>query len=258
LLLTLLTTGEIFYKKVGWSSQWNGGRGAFFLISLVFGAITSLMAYCCLIPVILISQGDFSLTCDCCEGEESHHQEEGVWTTSTPVVRMDTQEDDGENNARRRVNQDNAENRDIEILKVKRYKKERSLLLNKDLSPTMAEKEEMDKHRNASDNHLGKARNLNAVLINESFQTPEEIPLNEIDEVIKLSRNFKKQKSSNKFFTHRRKKAPKLSGCSGHYRCCLPAQQHWLMVGMMLEMLLAQWFYYGLFFRSFSFSWRRN
>merc|ERR1711892_844568 len=81
LFLTLLTTGEIFYKQVGWSSQWIGGRGAFFIISLVFGAISGCMAYCCLIPVILISKGDFALTCDCGEVEEEEGQEEEVWTT---------------------------------------------------------------------------------------------------------------------------------------------------------------------------------
>jgi hypothetical protein len=72
-----------------------------------------------LIPVILISQGNFSLTCDSCEGEEDHTQKEAVWMTSTPVVRMNTQEVDGGNNIRKRVNHDTAENRDIEILKVK-------------------------------------------------------------------------------------------------------------------------------------------
>ena len=36
---------------------------------------------------------------------------------------MDIQEDVAGNNARKRVNQDAAENKDIEILKVKRYKK---------------------------------------------------------------------------------------------------------------------------------------
>ena len=58
------------------------------------------------------------------------------------------------------------------------------------MSPTMANKEEMDRHHYTSDNHLSKDRNLNAVLINEGFQTQEERPCNEIEKVINLSKNF--------------------------------------------------------------------
>ena len=135
LLVTLLTTGEIFCERVGWSSQWVGGRGVFFLISGMFGAIAACMGYCCLIPLILVSEGDFSLTCPCLEEEEEEDNKNEVWTTNTPVVRMVESVGDETN-----------EKRDREILKIKKYKKERSLLLNKELSPMRTKREEQNNY----------------------------------------------------------------------------------------------------------------
>ena len=145
IISTVLTTGEIFFQLTGWSSTWSGGRGVFILISFIIGVVSSCMAYCCLIPVILLSEGDFSLTCYCLDQDEEDEQknEVEVWTTDTPIQlnpNLVTPNQNENNFAARDQRQKRTEVR--ESLKIKRYQKERAMLLDKEMSPNLLGKED--------------------------------------------------------------------------------------------------------------------
>ena len=100
--------------------------------------------------------------------------------TTTPVTRIDTNDSDNENIARKGNKQENDEDTTEE--KIKRYQKERSLLLDKEMSPNLAEKEE-DSSLQKLGYNLGNNVNSSELLRKESLKTSTATKSIEFEEV---------------------------------------------------------------------------
>ena len=53
---TVLTAGDWFYRALGLSARWAGGRGLLWLVSLWLGAMVAILVYLAVLPCIIRSQ----------------------------------------------------------------------------------------------------------------------------------------------------------------------------------------------------------